>query len=199
MTGHCRGSFIHFLIVIGCHLCARLSPSLALPSLLRLLCGPLPLPSPRIATSLELSSLSALSPLAHLCRCSPFTLAQCVSESIHPHVRLMPGNSRVHRWTYLPVSLAVHLHFCSPSVILIWFMVSRSCKAGTVEVLETHLILFSFTTLSLLSILILYHSGHSRSQCPGFDLISVAPLMWVVQSSLGVLSVPWTLQPGSSL
>lgn len=113
MTGHCRGLFIHFLIVLGCHLCARLSPRLTLPSLLRLRCGPLPLPSPHMATPSELSSLSALSSLAHLCRRLPFTWTQCVSESLHPRVRLMPENSQVHRWAYLPVSLAVRLHFCS--------------------------------------------------------------------------------------
>lgn len=71
------------------------------------------------------------------------------------------------------MSLAIRLHFCLP------FCHSNLIHGvSTVEVLETHSILLSFTTLSFLSILILYHSSHSHNQCPGFDLIGLAPLMY---------------------
>lgn len=36
---------------------------------------------------------------------------------------------------------------------------------------------------AILNILTLYLLSHSHNQCPGFALMSVAPLLWVVQSS----------------
>ena len=96
----------------------------------------------------------------------------------------------------LPVCVSCcELHFCSPSVTPAWWEVLWSCQSGPVEAPERRLILFSFATYpAILNILTLYLVSHSHKQCPGFALLSVAPLLWAVRSSC----LSFMLSPGSA-